>query len=84
MLTRWIVETYKTLVEVALWAFMLIGGLAGAAAGGALDHGVLGFVIGVVAAFFGMAIFLGAALVLENIHERVKAIESHLKSKADG
>jgi len=81
MLSRWIVGTYKTLVEVALWAFMLIGGLVGAGAGAVLHHGFIGFLIGAVAAFFGMAVVLGAALVLEDIHERVKAIESHLKSR---
>ncbi len=81
MLSRWIVKTYKTLVEVALWAFMLIGGLVGWKVGSVSNHGFLGFLIGVVVAFLWMAIFLGAALVLEEIYERVKAIEGHLKNR---
>ncbi|MEK6765522.1 MAG: hypothetical protein AABY49_04750 [Planctomycetota bacterium] len=79
MLTQWIVTSYKMLVEVALWLFVVIGGLVGANLGAIGNHGFLGFIVGAAAAFFGMAVFLGAALVLGEIHERVKAIEAHLK-----
>jgi hypothetical protein len=81
MLTRWIVGAYKTLLEIALWASTLIGGLSGAVGDLGPAEGLFGFVIGAAITFFGMAIFLGAALVLVDIHERVKAIENHVKSK---
>ena len=84
MLTKWVVETYKTLVEVALWAFIIIGGIVGASAGNLAGHGFLGCIIGAATCFFGMAIFFGAALILQDIHERVKGIESHLSISKDG
>ena len=80
MLTKWIVDSYKVIVEIALWAFLVIGGLVGCSLGAVVDHGFLGFLIGAVAGFFGMAVFLGAALVLQEIHERVKVIETHIKN----
>ncbi len=78
MLTKWIVATYKVIVEVALWAFMIIGGLVGAVMGDVVDHGFLGFLIGAAAGFLGMAVFLGSALLLHEIHKHVKAIETPL------
>ena len=81
MLTQWIVTSYKMLVEVALWAFLIIGGLVGGGLGAMGNHGFLGFLVGVAGSFLGMAVFLGAALVLSEIHERVKAIEIQLKTK---
>lgn len=54
MLTKWIVDSYKVIVEIALWAFLVIGGLVGCSLGAVVDHGFLGFLIGAVAGFFGM------------------------------
>jgi len=81
MLSEWIVKSYKMLVEIALWAFLLIGGLVGGAIGALSNHGFLGFVVGAAAAFFGMAVFLGAALVLGEIRERVSAIEGLMRDQ---
>ena len=81
MLSQWVVSTYKTLVEVALWVFLGVGGLVGAGIGGMMNHGFLGFLVGGTAAFFGMAVFLGAALVLGEIQKSVLSIEAKLQEK---
>ena len=79
MMTKWIVSTYKTILEVALWAFVLIGGFVGAGIGGILmNEGFLGFLLGAAVAFFGLAVFVGAVLVLEEIHSTLKEIQSKL------
>lgn len=78
MLSRWLVATYKTLVEVALWTFLIVGALAGLAAGSMVNQGFLGFIIGAAAAFFGMAVFLGAALLLGEIQKSVKDIQAQI------
>jgi amino acid permease len=82
MLSSWIVSTYKTLVEIALWVFMVIGGIIGGGIGAMMNHGFIGFILGVIAAFFGMAVSLGAAMVLGEILQTVQKIESKLENKA--
>ncbi len=81
MLSQWVVSTYKTLVEVALWVFLVGGGLVGAGIGSMMGHGFLGFLVGGAVAFFGMAVFLGAALVLGEIQKSVQSIEAKLQEK---
>lgn len=79
MLSRWVVTSYKSLVEIALWVFLVTGGLIGAGMGSMVNHAFLGFVVGGVAAFFGMAVFLGAALVLGELLTSVQDIRSSLE-----
>lgn len=79
MLSQWVVATYKTLVEIALLVFLVAGGLMGAGIGSMMNHGFLGFIVGAAAAFFGMAVFLGAALVLGEILKTVQDIQSKLE-----
>lgn len=79
MLSQWVVATYKTLVEIALWVFLVVGGLIGTGIGSMMNHGFMGLIVGAVAAFFGMAVFLGAALVLGEIQKSVQDIQSKLE-----
>lgn len=81
MLTKWVVEAYKTLVEVALWIFLLVGGIFGATIGSFVNHGFLGFLVGAVATFFGMAVLLGAALILCDIRQMLQRIETQLQAE---
>lgn len=80
MLTELIVRTYKTLAEVALWVMIVIGGILGLALGGAIDRPLLGLAVGTVGTFFFLAIVLGAALLLADIHSRLVMIEQRLTS----
>ena len=82
MLTELIVRTYKTLAEIALWVLIGIGAIVGFSVGKALGWPLLGLMIGAVGTFLILAIFLGAALLLEDIHTRVGSIEKKLIAKA--
>lgn len=81
MLSKWVVSTYKTLVEVALWVFLVVGGILGATIGSIVNHGLIGFLVGAVAAFFGMAVFLGAALMIGDIRQILQGIETQLRAE---
>ena len=80
MLSSLVMQTYKTLLEVALWSFLIIGGLLGAGIGASMGHGIVGFIIGGLFAFFGMAVFLGAALILGEIQKSVQEIQRQMGS----
>ena len=70
MLSKIVVNLYTVLLEVGLWLMLLVGAI-----GGWQASGFLGMIIGVVlAAVFG-AVFFGAFLVLDDIRNRVTAIE---------
>lgn len=70
MLSKLVVSLYKGLLEIALWLLLVAGFIGGWQADGFLT-GILGLV---GAAIFG-AVFFGAFLVLNDIRDRVKAIE---------
>jgi hypothetical protein len=71
MLSKIVVNVYTVLLEVSLWLMLLVGAI-----GGWQAKGFLGMLVGVVlAAIFG-AVFFGAFLVLDDIRNRVKAIEN--------
>ncbi len=82
MLSNWIVSSYKILVEIALWVFLVVGGLVGGGVGAVMNYGFIGFIVGAVAAFFCAAVFFGAAMILIEILKSVKQIESKLENKA--
>lgn len=71
MLSKVIVNSYATLIEVSLWLVLISSVIGGWQAGG-----FFGAVAGLVFAFVFGAMFLGAFLVLEDIRKFVKAIES--------
>jgi hypothetical protein len=71
MLSKIVVNIYMVLLEIGLWLILLVGAIAGWQA-----YGFFGMIVGIVfAAIFG-AVFFGAFLVLEDIRNRVKSIES--------
>lgn len=80
MLSKWVVSTYQGIVETALWVFLVAGALIGAGLGSVIGYGFLGFLIGGTVAFFGMAVFLGAALVLGDIRQAVRRIETKIQA----
>lgn len=70
MLSKLVVKLYTVLLEIGLW-LLLLGGLIG----GWQNSGFFGAIGGLVgAAIFG-AVFLGAFLVLNDIRDKVAAIE---------
>ncbi len=75
MLTQLVVSTYKGIAELALWVMIITGAAVGYAFGGSMGHGTAGLIIGAVGTFFFMAVFLGAALLLQDIHTRLARIE---------
>ena len=80
MLSSWIVASHKVIGEIALWVFLAAGSLIGVTIVGLLDHVFLGFLVGSVATFFGMSVFLGASLLLGEIHSNVVDIRKRLES----
>lgn len=70
MLSKFVVSIYKVLLEIGLWLMLISGFIGGWQADGFLT-GILGLI---GSAIFG-AIFFGAFLVLNDIRDRVKAIE---------
>ena len=76
MLSKFIVSSYKTVIEIALWLSLLVfiaGGWAGAST--AEFNSILGATAGAVLWFILAVVFFGAFLVLGDIRERVKSIE---------
>jgi len=71
MLSKIVVNIYTIILEIGLWLILLVGAIGGWQAAGFI--GAIGGMIG--AAIFG-AIFFGAFLVLDDIRNRVKVIES--------
>ena len=71
MLSRIIVNVYAVLLEVGLWFLLLVGAIAGYSA-----KGFFGAIFGIVSAAIFGAVFFGAFLVLNDIRDRVKAIEN--------
>jgi len=71
MLSKIVVNMYSVLLEIGLWLILIAGAIGGWQASGLI--GAIGGIVG--AAIFG-AVFLGAFLVLDDIRNRVKAIEN--------
>ena len=77
MLSRLIVESFAKLVEVALWLILL-----GALIYGWKIEGVFGALIGILLALIAETLTFGAVLVLQDIRNRVAAIEVAINKKA--
>jgi len=71
MLSKMIVSSYETLIEISLWLFFLISIVAGWKAGG-----FMGAVAGLIVGFVVAVMFFGAFLVLSDIRKSVRNIES--------
>ncbi len=71
VLSKIVVNVYAVLLEAALWLFLIAGFISGWA-----YKGFFGAIIGVI--FFGIfgAAAFGALLVLNDIRDRLKNIES--------
>lgn len=82
MLTQLIVSTYKTLAELALWVLIVIGALVGFGMGKAIGWPLFGLFAGAVGTFLFLAVVLGAALLIEDLHTIVKAIDRKLEGGA--
>jgi hypothetical protein len=76
MLSKIVVNLYSVLLEICLWLILL-----GGAIGGWQAKGFKGAILGIVAAAIFGVVFFGAFLVLDDIRNRVKAIESKKQSK---
>jgi len=75
MLSKFVVGVYKVLLEIGLWLLLIAGFI-----GGWQTDGLLTALLGLIgAAIFG-AVFFGAFLVLNDIRDRVKAIEERSTS----
>jgi hypothetical protein len=81
VLTQLIVSTYKTIAELALWVLIVIGAFVGLAMGKAFNFPWFGFFAGAIGTFLFLAIVLGAALLIADIHTTVKLIEKRLGGK---
>ena len=71
MLSKIVVSMYSVLLEIGLWLVLLFGAIGGWQAGG-----FLGAIAGIISAAIFGAVFFGAFLVLDDIRDKVKAIES--------
>lgn len=72
MLSKIVVNLYTILLEIGLWFLLITGFFAGYQA-----NGILGAILGLVAAAIFGAVFFGAFLVLNDIRARVKVIEEN-------
>jgi len=79
VLSKWIFQSYRTLLEFVLWLFLGIGGLIGVSIGAAADHPFMGLLVGAATAFLGMVAFIGAALTLHEIQRNVSSIETSVR-----
>lgn len=71
ILSKIVVKVYAVLLEVALWLILITGFIGGWAA-----KGVFGAILGAIfAAIFGAVLF-GAFLVLNDIRDAVRSIET--------
>jgi hypothetical protein len=82
VLTQLIVSTYKSIAELALWVLIVIGGLVGLGMGKAIGWPMFGLFAGAVGTFLFLAIVLGAALLIADLHTIVKAIDRKLEGGA--
>ena len=71
MLSKLIVSSYGTLIEISLWLLLLFAVIAGWQ-----TADFMGAIIGLIGGFIFSTIFMGALLVLEDIRKNVKTIEN--------
>ena len=78
MLTRLIVSFYSGIIEISLWLFIAIGGVAGYQLASTFLHRDLVFVGGIVGAaivFVIAAVLFGGFLVIDDIRRAVRNLE---------
>lgn len=74
MLSKLILSSYRTLLEISMWV-ILVGGFIG----GWFAHGFIGAIVSLVVAFIFCVVSFGAFFVLMDIQASVAAIR---KAKA--
>ena len=82
MLSKIIVNSYKAFIEISLWLSLLVFVISGWSTGSSPfggGGGFMGAVIGAILWFVFAVVFFGAFLVLEDIRDRLKNIESSKK-----
>jgi len=87
MLTRWIVDLYAWLIEIALWLFLVLAAVGGylgivpalSDAGWVIENkgawSVAGAIVLVVAAFLLSAVLVGPVVILVDIRRSLRALE---------
>jgi len=80
MLTKIIVSSYEKLVEVTLWLFLIGFVVGGAILGGIQDYAVYGGIAGLILGFILAVLLFGAFLILGDIRNLVKKIETQQSS----
>jgi len=71
MLSKIIVGSYATLIEISLWLMLIVAFISGWQV-----SGLMGAVGALLVAFIFGAMFVGGFLILEDIRKSVKAIEN--------
>ena len=86
MLKNILIDSYSTMIEIVLWLYFIgaivLGFLAGADVGGhgiSGTGGMIGMILGLIAAFIIAMLFITPFLLIVDIRDRVKRIEE-LKS----
>ena len=74
MLSKFIVSSYATLLEVSMWMI-----LVGSFLGGVAADGILTGIIAVIMAFIFCVVFFGAFFVLVDIQKGVRSIQENIK-----
>jgi FtsH-binding integral membrane protein len=77
MLSKLIVSSYGTLLEIAIWVI-----LVGSFIGGWASQGFLGALVSLLGAFVFSIVFFGAFLTLVDIQKSVRSIEERQKPRA--
>lgn len=77
-LSRFIVSSYRVLIEIALWLFLL-----GALIRGAEYGGFGGAVFSVIGAFVVEIVVFGIALVILDIQTNLRSIRAGLENRSD-
>ncbi len=77
-LSKFIIAAYKPLIEIALWVTLLLLLIAGDYAGG-----FVGLIIGGVLWLIIATVLFGALLLLIDIQERVRNIETQKQTQTE-
>ena len=87
MLTRWIVDLYAWIIEIALWCFLVASAAAGyfwtvpilSDAGWIIESerswAIAGAILSVAAAFLLFAMILGPVVILVDVRKSVRSLE---------
>jgi len=80
VLTKLIVSSYEKLVEVTLWLFLIGCVIGGSYLGSLSDNAVYGGIGGLILGFILAVLLFGAFLILGDIRNSVRKIETQSAS----